>query len=50
MYLQIVSDYVDIFLSESLSLRDRIVLAAKVSFFFQTVETVVQTWRSQCWR
>jgi hypothetical protein len=34
MYLQICSDYIDIFLSLSLCLRDRIVLASKVSFFF----------------
>lgn len=35
MYLQIVSDYIDIFLSLSLTLRERVVLAAKVSFFFR---------------
>jgi hypothetical protein len=35
MYLQIVSDYIDIFLSVSLTLRDRVVLVAKVLFFFR---------------
>lgn len=35
MYLQICADYVDIFLSVSLDLRQRIVLASKVSFFFR---------------
>ena len=35
MYLQIVSDYIDIFLSLSPTLRERVVLAAKVSFFFR---------------
>jgi hypothetical protein len=34
MYLQICSDYIDIFLSEKLDLRSRVVLASKVSFFF----------------
>jgi hypothetical protein len=34
-YLQICADYIDIFLSASLSLRDRIILAGKVSFFFR---------------
>jgi hypothetical protein len=35
MYLQICSDYIDIFLSLSLCLKDRVVLASKVSFFFR---------------
>ena len=35
MYLQICSDYIDIFASQKLDLRCRIVLAAKVSFFFR---------------
>jgi hypothetical protein len=35
MYLEICSNYIDIFLSESLDLRGRVVLAAKVSFFFR---------------
>ena len=35
MYLQIVANYIDIFLSISLTLRERAVLSAKVSFFFQ---------------
>jgi hypothetical protein len=34
MYLQICSDYIDIFLSEKFDLRSRVVLASKVSFFF----------------
>ena len=35
MYLHICSDYIDIFVSLSLDLRSRVVLAAKVSFFFR---------------
>ena len=35
LYLEICADYISIFLSVSLSLRDRIVLAGKVSFFFR---------------
>ena len=35
MYLQICSDYIDIFAFQKLDLRCRIVLAAKVSFFFR---------------
>jgi hypothetical protein len=35
MYLEICSNYIDIFLSKSLDLRGRVVLAAKVSFFFR---------------
>jgi hypothetical protein len=35
MYLQICNDYIDIFLTLSLILRNRIVLASKVSFFFR---------------
>jgi hypothetical protein len=35
MYLEICSNYIDIFLSESLDLRGMVVLAAKVSFFFR---------------
>ena len=34
-YLQICANYIDIFLSTSLSLKDRIVLVAKVFFFFR---------------
>jgi hypothetical protein len=34
MYLQICLDYIDIFLSEKLDLRSRVVLASKISFFF----------------
>jgi hypothetical protein len=33
MYLQICADYIDIFLSEKLDLKRRVVLASKVSFF-----------------
>ena len=35
LYLSICADYIDIFLSISLSLRERVVLASKVSFFFR---------------
>jgi hypothetical protein len=35
MYLQICSNYIDIFLSEKLDLRSRVVLASKVLFFFR---------------
>ena len=35
LYLGICADYISIFLSLSLSLRDRVVLASKVSFFFR---------------
>jgi hypothetical protein len=35
MYLQVCADYIDIFLSVTLGLRERIVLASKVSFFFR---------------
>ena len=35
IYLEICSNYIDIFLSESLDLRGRVVLATKVSFFFR---------------
>ena len=35
MYLSICADYIDIFLSVSLTLRQRVVLASKVSFFFR---------------
>jgi hypothetical protein len=35
MYLQICGNYIDYFLSVSLDLRERIVLASKVSFFFR---------------
>lgn len=35
MYLQVCGDYIDMFASEVLDLRSRIVLAAKVSFFFR---------------
>jgi hypothetical protein len=35
MYLQICADYVDIFLSLSLTLRERVVFVGKVSFFFR---------------
>jgi hypothetical protein len=35
MYLKICVDYVDIFLSVTLDLRARVVLASKVSFFFR---------------
>ena len=35
LYLEICADYIDIFLSVSLTLRERIVLASKVSFFFR---------------
>ena len=35
LYLKICIDYISIFLSISLSLRERVVLAAKVSFFFR---------------
>ena len=41
MYLQICADYVDIFLSLSLTLRERVVLAGKVSFFFSLMEALV---------
>lgn len=34
-YLEICSDYIDIFLSPTLDLRSRIVIASKVSFFFR---------------
>jgi hypothetical protein len=34
MYLQICSDYIDIFLSEKLDLCSRVVRTSKVSFFF----------------
>jgi hypothetical protein len=35
MYLQICADYIDIFLSVTLGLRERVVLASKVFFFFK---------------
>lgn len=35
MYLQIFADYIDIFLSVSLTLREWVVLASKISFFFR---------------
>ena len=35
LYLEICANYIDIFLSVSLSLRERLVLASKVSFFFR---------------
>jgi hypothetical protein len=35
MYLEICSDYIDMFCSPSLDLRGRLVLASKVSFFFR---------------
>jgi hypothetical protein len=35
LYLSICADYIDIFLSVSLTLRERVVLASKVSFFFR---------------
>jgi len=35
LYLSICVDYIDIFLSVSLTLRERVVLASKVSFFFR---------------
>ena len=35
LYLSICADYIDIFLSVSLTLRERVVLAGKVSFFFR---------------
>ena len=35
LYLEVCSNYIDIFLSPSLDLRSRIVLASKVSFFFR---------------
>lgn len=34
-YLQIVANYIDIFLSPYLDLRERVVMAAKVTFFFK---------------
>ena len=34
-YLEICSNYIDIFLLERLDLRSRVVLASKVSFFFR---------------
>ena len=35
LYLEVCSNYIDIFLSPRLNLRSRIVLASKVSFFFR---------------
>ena len=35
MYLQVCTDYIDIFLSVMLDLRERIMLESKVSFFFR---------------
>ena len=35
MYLEVCSNYIDIFLSPTLDLRSRVLLAAKVSFFFR---------------
>jgi hypothetical protein len=35
MYLQICANYIDIFLSEKLDLKRRVVLTSKVSFFFR---------------
>ena len=41
-YLEICSNYIDIFLSKWLDLRYRVVFPSKVSFFLQTLEVMVE--------